>query len=283
MVRGAPPSRSTRPLLVEFEPVATRSLETGALRGIGIGIASSLVLIAVAVGLWRMSLREDRLMVTVERDRRLASLGEMAAVLAHEIRNPLAGMKGHAQLLAERLPAGSREEEKATRIVREAVRLEELSGGLLSFVRSEQVERRDVDPRSLLEEAAREVAAPRIELSCAQAPTSWPLDAPLMQRVFSNLLRNAIEASPDGAPVAATMRVEGSGAIARLVVTVRDRGPGVPAAERERCFEPFFTTKVRGTGLGLAMAQRIVEQHGGTIQVGDHPEGGAVFTVSVPR
>ncbi|HUF78931.1 MAG TPA: histidine kinase dimerization/phospho-acceptor domain-containing protein, partial [Thermoanaerobaculia bacterium] len=105
MSRGAPaPGKgwpaSRDPLLVEFEPVMRRELEQGALRTLGIGGAASLALVAVALVLWRFSLREERLKAAGERDRRLAALGEMAAVLAHEIRNPLASMKGHAQLLA---------------------------------------------------------------------------------------------------------------------------------------------------------------------------------------
>jgi two-component system sensor histidine kinase HydH len=270
---------SHHPLLAEFEPLRTRELERGASTSLGIGGAASLGLIVVAVILWRFSLREERMKEAMERDRRLASLGEMAAVLAHEIRNPLTSMKGHAQLLAERLGEGSAERRKAQRVVREAVRLEELTADLLGFVRSKQIERRPVDPREVLEAAAAEVGSERVELETSEAPARWSLDPRLLQQVLTNLLRNALQASPDGAPATArAAAVNGD-----LVFEVRDRGPGIAEAERERIFEPFYTTRLRGTGLGLAVARRIVALHGGTLTPENHPEGGAVFRVTIPR
>ncbi len=269
---------SRHPLLAEFEPVRTRELERRALTSLGIGGAASLALILFAVGLWRFSLREERMKEAMERDRRLASLGEMAAVLAHEIRNPLTSMKGHAQLLAERLGPGSAERRKAERVVREAVRLEELTADLLGFVRSKQIERRPVDPREVLEAAAGEVGPGRVEIEAGEAPARWSLDPGLMQQVLTNLLRNALQASPDGEPAAARAAEE-AGA---LVFEIRDRGPGIPEGERERIFEPFYTTRLRGTGLGLAVARRIVALHGGTLTPENHPEGGTVFRVTIP-
>lgn len=266
------------PLLVEYEPVMRRELEQGALRTLGIGGAASLALVAVALGLWRFSLREERLKAAVERDRRLAALGEMAAVLAHEIRNPLASMKGHAQLLAERLPPETPERTKADRVVGEAKRLEELSADLLSFVRSKQLERQEVDPRAVLAAAAEEVDGNRIDLTTENAPSTWSLDPHLMQQALTNLLRNAIQASPDGERAEATLTEENGD----LVIRIRDHGDGVPEQDRDRIFEPFYTTRTRGTGLGLAVARRIVTLHGGTITATDHPQGGAVFQVTLP-
>lgn len=287
MSRGAPRPESPsepgepfrHPVLVEFEPLMREELEHGALRSLGIGGAASLALVVVALILWRFSLREERLKAAMERDRRLASLGEMAAVLAHEIRNPLASMKGHAQLLAERLAPGSTDREKADRVVGEARRLEELSSDLLSFVRSKHLERRDVAPAEVLAAAAGDVDGERIELATGGAPGTWSLDPHLLQQALANLLRNALQASPDGRPATASVAAEDG----ILVFRVRDRGEGVPPADRERIFEPFFTTRTRGTGLGLAVARRIVTLHGGAIEVGDHPEGGAVFRVTIPR
>lgn len=277
--RAARPGREDRhPILVEFEPLMRRELEAGALRSLGIGGAASLALVAVALGLWRFSLREERLKAAVERDRRLASLGEMAAVLAHEIRNPLASMKGHAQLLAERLEAGSTDRGKADRVVDEARRLEELTSDLLSFVRSKQVERREVAPAEVLAAAANDVDGSRLELDTAEAPPTWSLDPHLLQQALGNLLRNALQASEEGEPAGARVAVENG----ELVIRVWDRGEGVPEADRERIFEPFYTTRTRGTGLGLAVARRIVTLHGGRIEVGDREGGGAVFRVGIP-
>lgn len=265
-------------VLVEFEPLMRRDLERGALRSLGIGGAASLALVAVAIGLWRFSLREERLKAAIERDRRLASLGEMAAVLAHEIRNPLTSMKGHAQLLAERLASGTREREKADRVVGEAVRLEQLTADLLSFIRSENIERRSVDPRAVVEAAAEDVGRERVEIDAAAAPDGWSLDPRLMQQALVNLLRNALQASPDGGPATVSIAVDAG----RLVLAVRDRGEGVAESDREKVFEPFYTTRVRGTGLGLPVARRIVTLHGGRISITRHPEGGAVFRMAIP-
>jgi two-component system sensor histidine kinase HydH len=272
---GVPAGRD--PVLVELEPLMRRELEHGALRNLGVGGVVSLALVVVALGLWRFSLRQERLEAAMERDRRLASLGEMAAVLAHEIRNPLASMKGHAQLLTERLPEDTPEGEKAARVVREAVRLEELTSDLLAFIRSEQMTRGEEDPRRILEAAAEDVGAERLELDMETAPSSWPLDGRLLRQALANLLRNALQASPGGAKAA--VAVEGD----ELVFRVLDRGDGVPPEARERIFEPFFTTRSRGTGLGLAVARRIAELHGGAIAVTEAPGGGALFRLRIPR
>ncbi|MDX1383516.1 MAG: ATP-binding protein [Thermoanaerobaculia bacterium] len=285
MVRGSSAELATAtasgraPVLVEFEPLLTRALQRAAVRSLAIAGAAAVALVVVAVGLWRLGAREARLQERLEHDRRLASLGEMAAVLAHEIRNPLASMKGHAQLLAEQLAAGSPEHEKADRVVREVVRLEELTSDLLGFVRSKHIEREPASPAELLRSASEDVGAAELDLDLGRAPERWSLDPRLMRQVLANLLRNAVQASPNGRPAAVGMRVEGD----ELVIEVRDHGEGVPAGEEERIFEPFHTTRLHGTGLGLAVARRIVALHGGTISTMNHPDGGAVFRVAIPK
>jgi two-component system sensor histidine kinase HydH len=266
------------PVLVEFEPLMRRDLEAGALRSLGIGGLASLAFVVLAVGLWRFSLRQERLEAAMERDRRLASLGEMAAVLAHEIRNPLASMKGHAQLLAERLEPDTPERAKADRVVGEAVRLEQLTGDLLSFIRSENIERRTVDPREVVEAAARDVDPSRVTLDATGAPDSWSLDPRLLEQALANLLRNALQSSDDEEMATVSLAADHG----HLVLAVRDRGPGVPESDRERIFEPFYTTRVKGTGLGLAVARRIVGLHGGELTTSNHPDGGAVFRITLP-
>jgi signal transduction histidine kinase len=100
-----------------------------------------------------------------------------------------------------------------------------------------------------------------------------------MRQVLSNVVRNAVQATPEPARVDLSVQLRG----ARLVFAVRDRGEGIEPGDEEKLFEPFFTRRVQGTGLGLAVARRIVEGHGGTIQARTHPEGGAVFTIELPR
>ena len=266
-------------LVLEFEPVLSQAMEFRAARNFAVGLAGALVLSLAAGVFWRMSIKAEADAVRLERQRTLATLGEMSAVLAHELRNPLASLKGHAQLLLERLPEGGRDRKKAQRVVDETVRIEALTNDLLTFVRSGRIDLRSADPAELLWSSAEAVAPERIEMDLDHAPEAWPMDPPRMRQVLINLLQNAVQVSPDGASVEATVRLRGG----RLEWVVRDRGPGVPQAALERIFEPFFTTRTRGTGLGLAVSRQIVEAHGGTINAKNHPEGGAEFRVSIPR
>ena len=197
----------------------------------------------------------------------------MSAVLAHEIRNPLASLKGHAQLLAEQLPPDSGERRKAERVVHEAGRLEKLTTDLLDFVRSGPLELLSVDPAALLQAAAEEVATGGlVAIDATGAPRRWPLDArapapgadqPAAQRAAGLAARRAAD--------------RGAWPWRRiwLVFRIRDHGAGLPRGDEERIFEPFFTTRTSGTGLGLAVARRVVELHGGSLTAANHPQGGA--------
>jgi two-component system, NtrC family, sensor histidine kinase HydH len=230
----------------------------------------------VAIGLIRLQARRAELERQRAHERRLASLGEMSAVLAHEIRNPLASLKGNAQLLARGLPEDERGRAKAQRVVDEAVRLEALVNHLLEFVRTGAIERAPTDPGALLRDAAAAVDPERIDVDADGAPATWPLDGARIRQVLTNLLANAVQAG-SGRVAAAVARRDG-----RLAFTVRDRGDGIPDEDLARIFEPFFTRRTQGTGLGLAVCKRIVEQHGGTLTAANAPGGGAVFTVLLP-
>jgi len=279
---GTPPAVARwggrRPLLIVFEPLEAHALQRSVTRSLIVALAALAVLIAAAIVLWRLSRRAERLQEAAERDRRLVTLGEMSAVLAHEIRNPLAALKGHAQLLLERLGDGGAPREKAARVVAEAQRLEQLTEDLLSFVRSSQVTPVPVNPATVLRDAVRDVDAAHIDVDTAAAPVSWRLDPARMHQALVNLLRNAVEASPAGTHAVATVAREGDA----LGFRVRDRGAGLPPGDAERIFEPFYTTRAQGTGLGLAVARRIVELHGGEVTAHTHPEGGAEFRVVIP-
>ena len=234
---------------------------------------------AAGLASWRMSLRLEREERRFEEQRRLMELGAMSAVMAHEIRNPLASLKGHAQLLTERLPSGSPERRKADRVVDEAGRLEALTADLLDFARSGAMNLGPADPAGLLRAAAAELDGAPVELECDGAPRLWQLDGPRFgNAVLANLLRNAVQAAPADRPPRARVALERG----RLVFEVRDFGPGLPAGSGRRIFDPFFTTRATGTGLGLAVARRIVEMHGGRIEAADAPGGGAIFRVELP-
>jgi two-component system sensor histidine kinase HydH len=280
------------PLVLEFEPTAARELRAAARRTLGLGAVAAGALLAMALGLVRWFLRRERLERQLEQERRLAGLGRMSAVLAHEIRNPLASLKGNAQLLVRALPEGERTRAKAELLVDEAVRLETLTSDLLDFARAGELQIADTDPAALAREAAAAVEPPpgaRIEVVAEHAPAAWPLDGPRMRQVLTNLLENAVQAGdgpgtmpvalPVTLPVTLTIRRDGAG----MVFEVRDRGPGIQEQDLPRIFEPFFTRRIRGTGLGLAICKRLVELHGGVITAANAHDGGAVFTVRIPR
>jgi two-component system sensor histidine kinase HydH len=215
----------------------------------------------------------------LEEQRRLTILGEMSAVLAHEIRNPLASLKGNAQLLTERLSDGSAERRKADRIVDEAKRLEVLTSDLLDFARSGPMDMRVESPADVLIAAVEDAAPGKVNVDVSGAPASWRLDkARFSHAVLANLVRNAMQASPANKPPDAKVYSENG----HLVFTIRDYGPGLPENQEERIFDPFFTTRTAGTGLGLSVARRIVEMHGGRIGAANASGGGAEFRVELP-
>lgn len=275
----APRARSRPPILIiEFEPVVARRLAAEATRTFVLSALVAAALLAASLVFWRLSIRQETIERRLEQQRRLGVLGEMSAVLAHEIRNPLASLKGNAQLLAERFGAESPERRKADLVVQEAQRLEALTGDLLDFARSGPIAIAPADPAALLRASADEVAPGGFGVCADGAPPAWPLDADRMRQALTNVLRNARQVSPEGARPEATVAREADA----LVFTVRDFGPGVPAGEERRIFSPFYTTRTQGTGLGLAVALRVAELHEGTITVANHPDGGAVFRIVVP-
>ena len=264
-------------LVLEFEPVVARTMTRRATTTLITSSVAAAVLLLVALLLWRAAAEAERVAVQLQRDRHLAALGEMSAVLGHEIRNPLASLKGNAQLTLERIPEDHRAHKGAQRVVQEAIRLEELTSQVLAFARSGSLERSPADPLEL----ARAVAADqeRVDLDAPDELPSWSFDRERMRQVLSNVVRNAVQATPEPGRVDLRVGLDG----ARLIFSVRDRGAGIEPGDKERLFEPFFTRRVQGTGLGLAVARRIVQGHGGTITASNHPEGGAVFTIALPQ
>jgi len=271
--RGRPPV-----MTIEFEPLVAHRLVAEATRTFLLSGLVAATLVAAAIVLWRLSLRQEQFERRLEQQRRLSALGEMSAVLAHEIRNPLASLKGHAQLLAERLAGGSADRDKAELVVQEAKRLEALTTDLLDFARSGPIDLHATDPVALLRTAAADVGG-GVVVHGNGAPPSWPLDEQRTRQALANVLRNSRQVSPDGRDTEATVGID-NGA---LVYTVRDFGPGIVPGDEQKIFSPFYTTRTTGTGLGLAVALRVAEMHGGTIAARNHPEGGAVFTVRIPR
>ena len=212
----------------------------------------------------------------------LARLGEMAAVVAHEVKNPLAAIKGALQVIGGRMPADSRDRLIMTDIVARVDSLNDIVQDLLVFARPREPQLTPVAVADLLENTAalvhKDPAHASIGISVTGARPIVPLDVDQMRTVFLNLLLNAAQASGPSGRIAVTVAADDLAA----TIAIADDGPGIPPDVRPRIFEPFFTTKHRGTGLGLPTARRVVERHRGTLDVECPPAGGTTVTVTLP-
>jgi signal transduction histidine kinase len=216
---------------------------------------------------------------------KLASMGQMAAGIAHEINNPLGVVLMYSHLLKDQLAEGDPGRADAERIISEADRARTIVRGILNFARQEKVTRAPTDINALLHESASALLATspngaiRIEFSLDPSLGSQMVDGGQLRQVFDNLLKNAAEAMPEGGLIRIASREEEGD----FMVSIADSGPGIPPENLPRMFLPFFTTKKvgTGTGLGLSVCYGIVKMHGGTIQASNNPDGGACFTVRI--
>ncbi|MCW5827816.1 MAG: PAS domain S-box protein [Deltaproteobacteria bacterium] len=212
----------------------------------------------------------------------LARLGEMAAVVAHEVKNPLAGISGAIQIIGSRLDPDSRERKIVGEII---ARIEALNGrvhDMLTFARPRSPVLAPVPVPELVQETVRLVTKDpvfgKVSMTTALADLKVKADAELAREALLNLLLNAAQAMPQGGSI--DIRCEPASDICRLHIT--DNGPGIPPELASRVFEPFITTKHKGTGLGLAIARRTIREQGGDIECQTRPGQGTTFILTLP-
>lgn len=244
------------------------------------------LVIMVASGLALQYVDNARALQTAQdelvRRERLAALGEMSAVVAHEVRNPVAIIFNAVGQLRKR----PEEREKLLGIVEdEAERLKRMVSDLLEFARPTHVVLAVADLPQIVQGAGLAVRGEHegepvaLELELSDCPPRLECDERLVRQALVNLMTNALQASPRDARVEVTVTASD----AEVAITVADHGPGIPDALESKIFTPFFTTRPTGTGLGLPVVQRIAEAHGGTLSHRPTPGGGATFELRLPR
>jgi PAS domain S-box-containing protein len=213
----------------------------------------------------------------------LAALGEFSAVVAHEVRNPLAGIRNGVQILASELPGGSEGVSLADEIVARIDALNSVIGDLLTFARPREFKNTEVDLRTFVAQVTmaftQDPAMSRVTVDLTGAgDATIEADADQLRLAIMNLLVNAGQAMHGEGPVSVGVDRAGD----ECIITVGDRGPGIVEELRTKIFEPFFTTKARGTGLGLPTVKRVVDAHHGTIEMCGREGGGAVVRIVLP-
>lgn len=230
-------------------------------------------------------------MQNLQRAEQMKMVGEMAAGLVHEIKNPLTGIKATMQVLLEQGSCGKEDRVVLSKVMDEVKRIEALMKSLLDFAKPPKPQFVPVDINAILESTL------AFSIPYSSIASNWgkaievkrAFDAHLpmisadprqMQQVFLNLLMNALEAMPEGGVL--TVRTSRVASAGEIRIDVADTGKGIDDKTGEKIFQPFFTTKHKGTGLGLAITKRFVEMHGGTIEVEKNRGGGTVFRIYLP-
>jgi two-component system sensor histidine kinase HydH len=223
----------------------------------------------------------------IERSRRLASVGRLAAGVAHEIRNPLSSIKGFATYFKERYPDIPQDQQTATIMIQEVDRLNRVVSQLLEFARPVNIKPQPTDLNALIDDSTKliesQATANGIAVKTRQLAEAADImvDPDRLNQVLLNIYLNAIEAMADGGELKIELSSvsEANG----IDIIIADTGCGIGPEDLSNVFDPYYTTKSSGTGLGLAIAHNIIEAIGGQIQVESHPGQGTVFRITIPN
>jgi len=235
-------------------------------------------------------IENSRSYLQMQAQARLAALGQMAAGLAHEVKNPLSAIKGAAQLLGEP-PSGHATDEASSEflaiILEEVERLDRVVCSVLNYARPSQGDPGPIDVNAVVDQTLRLLSSDRdgsceYETQLEQGLPSVRADAEQLRQVLINLIRNAAQAMGGRGTVTITTRSRAESADRSVEIAVTDRGPGITPEVRPHLFVPFFTTRAQGTGLGLAISERIVQEMGGRIEVLTAIGSGSTFSVQLP-
>jgi two-component system sensor histidine kinase PilS (NtrC family) len=216
---------------------------------------------------------------------RLAAVGEMAAGIAHEIRNPLASMSGSMQMLKEELPLTADQAQLMDIVMKESERLNQTIKSFLAYARPQRLSTQPLDLRAVVNETAMLLRnspdvdeSHRVEVVQSDQPVTIDADESQVRQILWNLATNGLRAMPDGG----TLRLSAVQANTGATLRVEDEGVGIPPEEVEKIFQPFRGSFGKGTGLGLAIVHRIVTDYGGQIEVRPRTGGGTIFQVTFP-
>lgn len=226
--------------------------------------------------------RDRKILKQLEKDRYLTGLGQAAATIVHDLKTPLLAILGFAR----RLQAGKGDPDAGLQtIVESALKMEAIVTDVLNFAKPVQVETQEEDLREIVEQTAAgcraraEAAGISIASELPAEPVRMAVDGLRLQRALTNLAANAIEASKPGQEVRMVLTADQQ----QAMITVRDRGAGMDPETLENVFIPFFSKKRQGTGLGMAIAKKVIEAHGGKILISSKPEQGTEISVGLPR
>jgi two-component system sensor histidine kinase HydH len=222
----------------------------------------------------------------VERSQRLASIGKLAAGIAHEIRNPLSSIKGFATYFKERYKEVPEDQETAEIMIQEVERLNRVIGQLLEFARPMSIKKKPTSLGALVQDSLKMIEGDahrkgiNVHVKSVSDMEEVSIDADRMKQVFLNVYLNALEAMESGGTL--SVELHRDDAANNIEIAISDTGTGIKEEDLPHIFDPYFTTKSSGTGLGLAIVHKIIESHGGTVRVQSQHDTGTTVTIIIP-